>query len=129
MPKKKQVFYVKRWKKNDINEDSTGQENLKEEKELMLQSESMHTPMGSAGGGMSTISQGFNVSASTPQNGYKPPPKHSSKNSVKLKFLMKNGLMNEDVQHKMDMDRIKEEEEDFLTTDRRRVLAIESYKM
>ena len=29
----------------------------------------------------------------------------------------------------MDMDRIKEEEEDFLQTDRRKILAIESFKM
>ena len=94
----------------------------------MLHSESNMTPNGSLGGGI-TLSLGFTGAATTPQHGFKPPPSHNSKNSVKLKYLMKNGLMNDDVKHKMDMDRIKEEEEDFLQTDRRKILAIESYKM
>ena len=39
--------------------------------------------------------------------------------------MVQNGLLPEEILSRLDMDRIKEEEEDFLTTDRRKALALD----
>jgi len=58
-----------------------------------------------------------------------PPPKFRDKNSIKLKYLIKNGLISEDYIEKMDLDRLKEDEEEFLGTDKRRILALERFRL
>ena len=51
------------------------------------------------------------------------------KNSIRLKQMIQKGLLDDDVLKNMDMDRLKEDEEDFLQTDRRKPLALDRMKL
>ena len=51
-------------------------------------------------------------------------PRRIMKDSSRLKLMLKTGELPKDIAEKIDMDRIKEAEENFLETDRKRTLAL-----
>ena len=112
--KRKHVFYVKRWNEKVLNEDSTP----KGGEDELLNEDTNRTKDELKSSGSQTLEM---IQASA--------PKFNEKNSAKLKYLIKNGLIPPDYIANMDLDRLKEDEEEFLGTDKRRILALERFRL